>query len=342
MNNLNSGTLPIPNTTQNSSKKLPNRVKVSAVIPTKNEAKNLQFVLPRIPDIVDEVIIVDGHSTDNTIEVALELRPDAIIVQQTGKGKGNALRSGFAHVTGDIIVMLDADGSTDPEEIPAFVGTLLSGADFAKGSRFMQGAGTDDMEFYRYLGNLGFVLMTRLLFGGQYTDLCYGYNAFWTYTLPLLNLDGDGFEIETMMNVRALQAGLTVAEVPSFEHNRIHGTSNLQTIPDGWRVLKTMFKEWFKKPHLRSMKKATDNDASVSFRYTMEELLNDTVKVAQQRPTLSKESFVEMSNNILTRYDELVNLQLECKACRQSQNRYRQYFNNIIENYMDNAMGVMA
>jgi len=216
---------------------------VSVVIPALNEAENLPYVLPLIPSWVDEVLLVDGHSTDNTVEVARELLPQIRIVYQEGRGKGAALRSGFAAATGDIIVMMDADGSTDPAEIPLFCAALLHGADFVKGSRFLQGAGTADMEVHRMLGNLVFVMSVRLLFGGNFSDLCYGYNAFWRRTLPALDLDGDGFEIETMMNVRALRAGLKVAEVPSFEYRRRHGTSRLRAIPDGWRVLRTIFKE---------------------------------------------------------------------------------------------------
>ncbi len=168
------------------------------------------------------------------------------MVGQERKGKGNALRCGFAAATGDIIVMLDADGSTDPAEIPAYVGALLSGADFAKGTRFMQGGGTSDMELHRKMGNWGFTTLVKILFGGQYSDLCYGYNAFWAHVLPRLSLDGDGFEIETMMNVRALRAGLLIAEVPSFEYDRIYGTSNLNAFKDGLRVLRTIFQEWVK------------------------------------------------------------------------------------------------
>jgi glycosyltransferase involved in cell wall biosynthesis len=218
--------------------------RVSAVIPALNEAKNLVHVLPRIPAWVHEVILVDGNSTDGTAEVATALWPDIRIVQQRGRGKGAALRTGFEATTGDIIVMLDADGSTDPGEIPAFVGALLAGADFAKGSRFLQGGGTADMPLYRQLGNSTFVAMVRCLFGGHYTDLCYGYNAFWRSAIRSLQLDGNGFEIETMMNIRALVNGLKIAEVPSFEGARVHGTSNLKTIPDGWRVLKTVWREW--------------------------------------------------------------------------------------------------
>src|SRR5262245_62878827 len=96
----------------------PSYPRVSVIIPALNEAENLKYVLPRIPDWVDEVLLVDGNSTDATVAVARSLRPNIRIVQQQGRGKGAALRSGFASATGDIIVMLDADGSTDPAEIP--------------------------------------------------------------------------------------------------------------------------------------------------------------------------------------------------------------------------------
>ena len=234
---------------------------VSVVIPALNEEVNLPHVLPRIPTWVHEVLLVDGHSTDGTVEVARGLRPDIRIIPQEGRGKGAALRTGFAAATGDIIIALDADGSTDPEEIPAYVGTLPSGADFAKGSRFLQGGGTIDMEWYRRLGNWALTMLVRLIFGGQYSDLCYGYNAFWARVLPQLNLDADGFEIETMMNVRALRARLKVTEVPSFEARRINGTSRLRTFPDGWRVLKTILKERLKGHDGHALEEMTDIEA---------------------------------------------------------------------------------
>jgi glycosyltransferase involved in cell wall biosynthesis len=218
-------------------------VAVSVIVPALNEAQNLPHVLPRIPPDVHEVILVDGFSTDGTADVARALLPSIRVVQQEGRGKGAALRSGFKAATGDIIVMLDADGSTDPGEIPLFLEQLLAGADFVKGSRFLPGAGTADMPFHRKLGNKGFVYMVRMLYGGRYTDLLYGYNAFWARVLPQLGLESDGFEIETEMNVRALKAGLHVTEVPSFEAERVHGEGRLQTIPDGWRVLKTVLRE---------------------------------------------------------------------------------------------------
>ena len=130
-----------------------------------------------------------------------------------------------------------------PSEIPSYVGALLAGADFVKGSRFMQGGDTEDMEWYRELGNWGLVKLVRLTFGGRFTDLCYGYNAFWRDILPFMNLDdADGFENETAMNVQALRSQLKVCEVASSEFPRLHGVSNLRTIPDGWRILRTIVK----------------------------------------------------------------------------------------------------
>jgi DNA-binding response OmpR family regulator len=223
---------------------------VSVVIPALNEAENLPFVLPRIPEWVDEIIIVDGHSTDDTVNVARTLCPDVRVIVETRRGKGAALQAGFAEASGDIIVMIDADGSNNPHEIPAFVGVLLAGADFAKGTRFAQGGGTWDMPWIRRVANLGFVLIVRALFGGTYTDLCYGYNAFWAHALPSLNLDTDGFEVETSMNIHALQTKLKITEVPSFESPRLYGTAKLRAIPDGWRVLKTIGIELWKKLRL--------------------------------------------------------------------------------------------
>ena len=219
------------------------RVTVTVIVPTLNEARNLPHVLPRIPVWVDEVLLVDGGSEDGTVEIAKRLVPGIRVIGQERPGKGAALQAGFRAATGDIIVTLDADGSADPVELPAFIGCLLAGADFVKGSRFMQGGGTDDMEALRKAGNWALRTLVRVTFGGRYTDLCYGYNAFWRRLAPIIDGDADGFEIETLMNIRVLAAGLKVAEVPSFEARRIHGLSNLNTWSDGYRVLRTILRE---------------------------------------------------------------------------------------------------
>jgi glycosyltransferase involved in cell wall biosynthesis len=235
--------------------------RISVVVPARNEAANLPHVLAALPPEVFEVILVDGGSSDGTVEAARKARPDIRVLQQTRRGKGNALACGFAAVRGDIVVMLDADGSADPQEIPRYVAALTDGADFAKGSRFAAGGGSSDLTWLRRLGNLGLNLVVNILYGTRYTDLCYGYNAFWTRCLPTLDLDagtevqdkklwGDGFEIETIINTRIAKGRLKVVEVPSFELERMYGESNLNTWRDGFRVLRAAVTERFRRPVL--------------------------------------------------------------------------------------------
>jgi glycosyltransferase involved in cell wall biosynthesis len=216
---------------------------ITVVIPTLNEAQNLPYVLERLPAMVSQVIIVDGHSTDDTVAVVLECRPDATIIMQTGKGKGNALSCGFRASTGDITVMLDADGSTDPIEIPRFVAALTNGYDFAKGTRFVTGGGSTDITPFRRLGNWGLTSLVNRIWHVRYSDLCYGYNAFWTSCLPPV-AESNGFEIETLMNIRLALSHSNVIEVPSVEAPRRDGSSNLRVGRDGARVVRTIFAEW--------------------------------------------------------------------------------------------------
>ena len=221
-----------------------NRPTVSVVVPALNEAESLPYVLPRIPnEWVDEVLLVDGRSQDNTVDVACSVRGKTRIVMQQGKGKGAAIRSGFAAARGDIVITMDADGSMDPAEIPAFVGTLVSGADFAKGSRFIQGGGTDDMPFYRRLANNGLTMLANLIAGTHYTDITYGYNATWRRHAGALGLDIDGWANEIITNLRAARNGLRVVEVASFEQERVAGQAKLAAFSAGWTILKAMLRE---------------------------------------------------------------------------------------------------
>lgn len=220
--------------------------KVSVVMPTLNEAKNLPIVFAKIPAWIHEIVVVDGRSTDDTREIARSLHHAVRLVEEPQKGKGAALRAGFQAATGDIVVSIDADGSMNPQEIILFVAALMSGAGFAKGSRFLQGGGTEDMSIVRMLGNWGLTHIVRVLFGSGFSDLCYGYNAFWKRHLPLFNVACDGFEIETALNLSALRSGVKIIEVPSFETNRVYGQSNLNAVTDGCRVLWTICKEIFR------------------------------------------------------------------------------------------------
>jgi glycosyltransferase involved in cell wall biosynthesis len=229
---------------------------VSVIIPALNEERNIPHVFERIPEDIHQVVLVDGRSVDDTVAVARRLRPDVCVVSQTRKGKGNALACGFEAATGEVIAMIDADGSADPGEIPGFVEALVAGADFAKGTRFLPGGGSADITRLRAHGNYLLTSFFNLSYGQKYSDLCYGYNVFWRRHVPVLGLDtasgprengtpfwGDGFEIETLIHVRVAKAGLRVAEVPSFEYKRIHGASNLNATRDGLRVVRTILAE---------------------------------------------------------------------------------------------------
>ena len=163
--------------------------RISVVMPALNEAPNLPHVFARLPTDIHEVILVDGCSVDGTIEVARRLRPDVRVVTQTRKGKGNALACGFALATGDIIAMIDADGSADPGEIPQFVRSLTDGADFAKGTRFAMGGGSDDITKLRAIGNRLLTILFNRCYRVRYSDLCYGFNVFWRRHAPVLALD---------------------------------------------------------------------------------------------------------------------------------------------------------
>ena len=205
--------------------------KVSVVVPAMNEGKNIGHVLERLPEGLHEVILVDGNSKDDTVEAARRAYPSIRVTTQSGRGKGDAFRTGFAAVTGNLVVMLDADGSADPAEIPRFVAALEAGADFAKGSRYLDGGGSADITWTRKLGNTCLSGTANLLHGTHFTDLCYGYNAFWARCLPFIALDVPGFEVETLINLRIAGAGMKITEVPSYEEERISRREQPEDLP---------------------------------------------------------------------------------------------------------------
>jgi glycosyltransferase involved in cell wall biosynthesis len=212
-------------------------LRVSVVIPARNEAQSLPHVLGKLPAWVHEVILVDGLSVDDTSRVAKSELPAIRIIEQTGRGKGNALREGFFHCTGDVVVAIDADGSMDPGEMSRYVSMVAEGYDYVKGSRMLPGGSSADLTRLRSLGNWMFRTLTNVLTGSRYSDLCYGYFAFRRGTIDALDLRSDGFEIETEINIRAHRAGLRIAEVASTEDERQHGASQLHAFRDGLRIL---------------------------------------------------------------------------------------------------------
>ncbi|MFE1548689.1 glycosyltransferase family 2 protein [Streptomyces sp. NPDC058718] len=240
---LRRSTDPPPHPQRRAEDKAPVRPAVSLVIPALNEARNIPWVFEQIPDCVGEVLLIDGDSHDATVRVATRILPTVRSLKQGGKGKGNALRTGFLAARGDYVVMMDADGSMSPAEIPHFVHFLENGYDFVKGSRFVEGGGSLDITRFRKLGNHALLALVNRLYDATLTDLCYGFCAFRRSFLDQLDLHATGFEIEAEMIVHALRSGLRIAEVPSLELPRRNGRSNLHAISDGRRVLRTLLSE---------------------------------------------------------------------------------------------------
>ena len=213
--------------------------RVSVVIPTLNEARNLPHVFAKLPSSLHEVIIVDGHSVDDTVAVACQLRPGVRIIRQNRRGKGNALACGFEAATGDIVAMVDADGSRTQPRSRCSSRPCWMAQTSRKARGSPAGGGSCDITRLRRLGNRVLSALVNVLCHTEYSDLCYGYNAFWQRHVPMFGLTvnsdipagsgtrlwGDGFEVETLINIRIAQAGLKVTEVPSYEHERIHGSA---------------------------------------------------------------------------------------------------------------------
>jgi len=218
--------------------------KITVLICTLNEEQNLSHVLPRIPAWVSEVLVVDGHSTDKTVDVARKIRPDIRILGQPGRGKGDALKFGIEHATGEIVVTLDADGSTDPEDMPRFILPLLEGCDFAKGSR-LSNSHRSNMPRHRRLGNKVLAATFNLLFHEKYTDVCSGYNAFWKKAFQRISPSCDGFEMEQQILAKAKKAKLKIAEVGHRDKGRLGSTSKVSVLKQGFRDLMIIIGERF-------------------------------------------------------------------------------------------------
>jgi len=214
--------------------------KVSVVICALNEEHNLSYVLPKIPSCVHEVVLVDGHSTDQTIEVAKKLRPDIKIYIQPGRGKGAALKYGISVSEGEIVVTLDADGTYLPEEIPKFVSAILQGNDFAKGTRFLGGR-LDCMSVNRQFGNKVLALTANLLLNIHYTDICSGFYAFSKTAFQNINLVSDGFEMEQELFIKIAKMKLKVIEVPHGYKVRMFGNSKTKDFRQGIKNLLWIF-----------------------------------------------------------------------------------------------------
>jgi glycosyltransferase involved in cell wall biosynthesis len=216
---------------------------VSLIIPTLNEVRGVRRVLPAVPTWLHEIIVVDGGSTDGTVDAVRKICPAAKVIDQRSRGKGGAIKEGLRASTGTIVVTMDADGSMDPGDIVAAVHALLDGADFVKGSRELPGAGSADFTRLRRFGNQMLTRFANFMFGDRWTDITYGFNAYWRTIMVNIDVLSDGFEFEIQAAARAARTGLRTAEVPCFEAPRVGGHSKLNPMRDGWNILRLLLNE---------------------------------------------------------------------------------------------------
>ena len=224
---------------------------VSLIVPAMNEAKTLDLVLEKVPAWVDEIIVIDGNSKDDTLDTAVRNSRVSKVYVQRSKGKGAALSLGFSLASCDLIAIIDADGSMDPQELARYLDHFPN-ADIVKGSRNpILDVGSEDLTLLRDFGNRILTNVCNLLFNQTWTDLAYGYAVVRKNSLEQLGLSsydnmgsvlghkayGQGFEIEALIFCRAANWNFKVVEVHSQEHRRISGSSNLRAIRDGFRVL---------------------------------------------------------------------------------------------------------
>jgi len=222
-------------------------MKISLIIPTMNEEGAIGRVLKEIPkNIINEIIVIDGHSTDNTAkEAKAEFRPrkDKFILQKK-KGFGSALQQAFKQTRGDVIVILNADGSQNPKDIPALLKKIKEGYTYIMASRYSKGGRSDDDTIIRFIGNRTLTFLTNLLHKTNVTDSLYFFTAITRKDLKKLHLVCPGFEFCIEMLIKAHKAGLKFAEVPVVERARFAGKSKVNAFSAGWKILLVILQKY--------------------------------------------------------------------------------------------------
>lgn len=221
--------------------------KISIVIPTRNEEKTVSQIINRCKRYADEILVIDGHSTDKTREIANNLNVRVILDNK--KGKGEALRQAIQEVNGDIIVFIDADGSHDPEDIPKLIKPILDNkADHVTASRMLGGSEElhgDIQKFIRMIGSDIITLGINYRFNIRLTDSQNGFRAIKTTVARSLNLKENITTIEQEMIIKTLRNGYKMAEIPSQEHARKYGQSVIKVRRVAFRYVYSWLKYLF-------------------------------------------------------------------------------------------------
>jgi glycosyltransferase involved in cell wall biosynthesis len=227
------------------------RSAVTVIIPACNEAKTIDNVLSETAAIMNglelpyEIIVVDDGSTDKTGRIA-STHKVTVLSNEKNCGKGYSLRRALQHANGDIIVTIDSDGEHSPKEIPDLIEPLFNGTDIVAGSRFL-GSNMEVTARINKIGNMLFNIVIMTLTRKRVTDSQTGFRALKREVIDKLNLESDGYEIETEITVKSLKNGFVFKETPISVERRKYSISRIRLLSDGTKILRTILKANFSK-----------------------------------------------------------------------------------------------
>lgn len=217
-------------------------MKVTLFVPTLNEIDGMRAMMPRVKkEWFDEILLLDAHSTDGTVEYAKSL--GYRIVMQKSKGITNAYREALEVAEGDIVVAFSPDGNSLPEAIPTLIQKMKEGYDMVIASRYLPGAGSEDDDPVTAFGNWMFTLLINICFGGHYTDSLVMLRAFRKDIVQKLHIDVPRAGMEPILSIRCAKQKLKITEIPAKEPKRIGGIRKMNPLLNGLDILRLIFAE---------------------------------------------------------------------------------------------------
>ena len=221
-------------------------MKTTLLIPVLNEIEGMKLILPHIrKDWVDEILVVDGGSTDGSYEYAESLGLNVFRQKSITLGMISAYWEGLAVATGDVIIPFSPDGNSVPERIPELVAKMREGYEMVIVSRYLDGAKSEDDDLVSGFGNWLFTTLINLLFGAHYTDSLVMFRAWKREIVEAFAVDPTIGGFEPLLSIECAKKKLKVAEIPGDEPKRVGGKTKKRTLAAGWAILVLIAKELF-------------------------------------------------------------------------------------------------